>query len=173
MTNWCKLLLFTMILVVSYGCVKDEHSSHDESTLVDIGQLAPDFTTELIDGTRCQLSDLRNNTVMLIFFSSSCPDCHAQFADLAKRISNEDPSFEILAISRAESLEETEEFSKQYNLDFAVGLDPDKSIYNMYATMYVPRSFLIDTSGHIIDHTVEYSSAEFDALWRKAQNMGE
>jgi hypothetical protein len=52
-----------------------------------------------------------------------------------------------------------------------LGIDPDKSIYNMYATMYVPRVFLIDPDGYIKGLTIEYSPSEFDTLWQKALQL--
>ncbi|MBR3793513.1 MAG: redoxin domain-containing protein [Alistipes sp.] len=167
------LRLFIAIIAVTLfeGCVKDEHSSHDESTLVRTGQIAPDFSVELLDGREINLSDLRGRTVMLIFLSTSCTDCHAQFEDIARRCKEQSVPFEILAISRGESREATLEFANNYGLECDLGIDPDKSIYGMYATMYVPRVFLIGSEGYIKGLTVEYSPAEFDSLWQKALQL--
>ena len=169
--KYLRLLIPILAALLLVGCVKDEHSSHEESTLVSIGQIAPDFSVELLDGRKIELSDLRGRTVMLIFLSTSCTDCHAQFEDIARRCKEQSVPFEILAISRGESREATLEFANNYGLECDLGIDPDKSIYNMYATMYVPRVFLIDPDGYIKGLTIEYSPSEFDALWQKAMQM--
>ena len=166
-----RLLIPILAALLLVGCVKDEHPSHEESTLVSIGQLAPDFSVELLDGRKIELSDLRGRTLMLVFLSTTCSDCHAQFEDIARRCAEQPAPFNILAISRGESREATEAFVSQFGLDCSFGIDPDKSIYNMYATMYVPRVFLIDPDGYIKGLTIEYSPSEFDTLWQKAMQM--
>ena len=169
--KYLRLLIPILTALLLVGCVKDEHSSHEESTLVSIGQLAPNFSVELLDGRKIELSDLRGTTLMLVFLSTTCSDCHAQFEDIARRCEEQSVPFEILAISRGESREATLEFANNYGLECDLGIDPDKSIYGMYATMYVPRVFLIDSDGYIKGLTIEYSPSEFDTLWQKAMQM--
>ena len=169
--KYLRLLIPILAALLLVGCVKDEHSSHEESTLVSIGQIAPDFSVELLDGRKIELSDLRGTTLMLVFLSTTCSDCHAQFEDILQRCEGQPAPFNILAISRGESREATEAFVSQFGLDCSIGIDPDKSIYGMYATMYVPRVFLIDSDGYIKGLTIEYSPSEFDTLWQKAMQM--
>ena len=169
--KYLRLFIAIIAITLFEGCVKDEHSSHEESTLVSIGQLAPNFSVELLDGRKIELSDLRGTTLMLVFLSTTCSDCHAQFEDILQRCEGQPAPFNILAISRGESREATEAFVSQFGLDCSFGIDPDKSIYNMYATMYVPRVFLIDPDGYIKGLTIEYSPSEFDTLWQKAMQM--
>ena len=169
--KYLRLLIPILAALLLVGCVKDEHSSHEESTLVSIGQLAPNFSVELLDGRKIELSDLRGTTLMLVFLSTTCSDCHAQFEDIARRCKEQSVPFEILAISRGESREATLEFANNFGLECDLGIDPDKSIYGMYATMYVPRVFLIDPDGYIKGLTIEYSPSEFDTLWQKALQL--
>ena len=169
--KYLRLLIPILAAHLLVGCVKDEHSSHEESTLVSIGQLAPNFSVELLDGRKIELSDLRGTTLLLVFLSTTCSDCHAQFEDIAQRCEGQPAPFNILAISRGESREATLEFANNYGLECDLGIDPDKSIYGMYATMYVPRVFLIDPDGYIKGLTIEYSPSEFDTLWQKAMQM--
>ena len=169
--KYLRLLIPILAALLLVGCVKDEHSSHEESTLVSIGQLAPNFSVELLDGRKIELSDLRGTTLMLVFLSTTCSDCHAQFEDIARRCEGQPAPFNILAISRGESREATLEFANNYGLECDLGIDPDKSIYGMYATMYVPRVFLIDSDGYIKGLTIEYSPSEFDTLWQKALQL--
>ena len=160
--------LMILLLPVLAGCIKDEKFTHENTTLVSMGDIAPDFEVELLDGTSRQLSHFRGEVVMLIFFSAGCPDCHAEFRELQGLISQVEPEFNILAISRADGEQEVRDFVEQYELTFDVGLDPNKSVYGLYATRYVPRCFLIGRDGKVKALTVEYDETEFKTIWNKA-----
>ncbi|MBQ9962064.1 MAG: redoxin domain-containing protein, partial [Alistipes sp.] len=53
---------------------------HEKSTLVRVGDMAPDFTVELLSGNKATLSQMQGNTVLLVFFESTCPDCKLQLS---------------------------------------------------------------------------------------------
>lgn len=161
----CLVILLLPVLV---GCIKDEKFTHENTTLVSMGDIAPDFEVELLDGTSRQLSHFRGEVVMLIFFSAGCLDCHAEFRELQGLISQAESEFNILAISRADGEQEVRDFVEQYELKFDVGLDPQKSIYGLYATRYVPRCFLIGRDGKVKALTVEYDETEFKSILNKA-----
>ena len=99
---------FTIALLATSGCIKDEKYTHENTTLVNIGDVAPDFSVELLSGGKTTLSSLHGQVVMLIFFSTECPDCQNQFAEIQRLVTEKTPSFKILAISRGESAEATE-----------------------------------------------------------------
>lgn len=130
--------------------------------------MAPDFTVQLIDGGERRLSELRGEVVMLMFFSSECPDCQAQFTELARLIKEEKPNFRLLAISREETLEATMAFRDKYSFPYEVGIDPDKSIYSLYASMYVPRTFLIDRTGKVVALDIEFNPNNLQSIWTQA-----
>ena len=45
-----------------------------------------------------------------------------------------------------------------------MGLDPEQTIYKMYATNFIPRNFLVGPDGRVIVATTGYKPEEFDAL---------
>ncbi len=164
------LLLATTAMIVT-SCINDEKHTHENTTLVNVGDMAPDFTVELLDGGSTTLSSLHGEVVMLIFFSTECPDCQNQFAEIQRMVAEKEPSFKILAISREESAEATEQFRQKYGITFDVGIDPDRKIYDRYATLFVPRNFLISPKGRVEAITVEYNPDELHAIWEKAEEM--
>lgn len=169
-----KTYYFTLCMVMLFcasGCIMSNQPSHEESTYVNIGEVAPDFSVKLIDGGERQLSSLRGEAVMLIFFSTSCPDCHNQFAELKRLISDNPPKFKLLAISREETLEETIAFRDQYSYPFEMGIDPYKTIYSLYASMYVPRTFLIDRNGKVVALDIEFNPDNLQTIWEQANKM--
>ena len=169
------LLLITCLFVAvgTSGCISDKSHSHEETTLVNVGDMAPDFTVDLLSGESVRLSSLHGQVVMLIFFSTECPDCQNQFAEIQQLVAEKAPSFKVLAISRGESIDATEKFSQKYGITFDVGTDPNLAIYNQYASRYVPRNFLIGADGRIEALTVEYRRNELHAIWELAEELCE
>lgn len=166
---YASIIIATMLS--GLGCVKEDAPTHESTTLVGIGDTAPDFEVRLLDGSTTNLSSYRGKIVMLILFSTSCPDCKAQFDKMAQLYSQSKPKFHILAISRDESIEQTQEFINGYNAEIMAGIDPGKEIYEKYATRYVPRNFLIGHDGRIKALTVEYQEEEFLSIWNKAEEL--
>jgi hypothetical protein len=52
-----------------------------------------------------------------------------------------------------------------------MGIDPDRAIYSLYASMYVPRTFLIDRSGKVVALDVEFNPDNLQTIWEQANNM--
>lgn len=165
------MLCVAMILALSSCIGEEDEYTHENTSIVTVGDKAPDFTVELLSGESITLSRLQEKSLMLIFFSTTCPDCQAQFAEMQQLVSQSEPRFRIIAISREESRETTAAFIQKYGLNVDVGIDPDRSIYERYATRFVPRNYLIDSSGTIKALTVEYLPNEFHNIWQQAENL--
>ena len=159
-------LLFT-------SCIKDKVESSDDTTLVGIGQTAPDFTVDMLDGDKITLSDLRGDVVLLTFWDPECPTCQKQMDVAEERIVKrlQDNSVHYLPISRGYTREYISDYCSSRGYDFPIGLDPQKRIYGLYATKYVPRSFVIDRQGIIRHIYVEYELDALDAILTAAEQL--
>ena len=143
----------------------DTVEDREKSTLVRMGDMAPDFTVELLSGEQVTLSQLQGNTILLMFFDSTCNDCKIQLGLLNGVLEQfAGKNFQLLAISRGESKQTLEQLVAEKGYHFDVGLDLDQSIYSLYATKYVPRCFIIDPLGHIIATSIGYSAEDFALL---------
>lgn len=138
----------------------------DQTTLVKTGQEAPDFTVEMTGGSQTTLSDLRGQVVLLNFWATWCPPCRAELqrvqAEIIDRFAGRE--FVFLPISRGEELSTVEEFRIRNGFAFPMGIDPAQTAYDLYATNYIPRNFLIDKQGSIVKISVGYTPEEFDEL---------
>ena len=170
----CVMSVALSALLVT-SCIKEQEQSSDDTTLVSVGQIAPDFTVEMLDGQRIRLSDLRGDVVLLTFWDPKCPSCEQLMEISEERILNRiaDKDIHYLPISRGYTREYIEEYCASHGYDFPVGLDPQKAIYALYASKYVPRTFLIDKRGTIRHLYVEYDLTTLPTILSTAESLAE
>ena len=83
-------------------------------------------------------------------------------SDLIDRFEGRD--FVFLPVSRGEDRAAVAAFREKQGYAFPMGLDPEQRIYDLYASNYIPRNFLIDADGKVVMATAGYEAEEFDAL---------
>mgnify|MGYP002901758224 FL=1 len=170
---WVMLALIVIIIAVivllpSCGnrSAKGGASQSDSTTLVKVGDPAPDFSVALFDGSHLTLSELRGKVVLLNFWATWCPPCRQELTrvqkDLIDRFAGRD--FLFLPVSRGEKRSDVAAFREKTGYTFPMGLDSTRTIYDRYATNFIPRNYRIDRDGRIITATIGYSPEEFDEL---------
>lgn len=174
---WVLLVLAAVVaaaILLLPGCIRDKEQTEEETTLVAVGDTAPDFTVEMFDGGETTLSQLRGDVVLVTFFATWCPACIEELTHVPDELFSrfgDRTDFHFLPVSREETREEVAQFRLARGLDFAMGLDPDRTAYARYATQYIPRNFLIDRRGRIAMLTVGYDAGEFDTLIEKIDEL--
>lgn len=148
----------------------DEAAEAAAATLAGEGAEAPDFTVEMIDGSKVALSELRGKVVLLNFWATWCPPCREELSHVKQQVIDRfaGEEFVFLPISRGEERAAVEAFRAKTGYAFPMGLDTDETIYKRYATRFIPRNFLIDRTGRVVKATVGYDDEEFAELLRAA-----
>lgn len=167
------LLLLIPAVAALQSCIRESGDTADETTLVAVGDRAPDFTVTMTDGSSITLSDMRDRIVLLSFLSIDCPMCREEMGAVQKAVIERIAGKEIyyLPVVRDGGHDAVEEFCRQNGCTFAVGLDPDRSIYTLYATSFVPRSFIIDRNGIIRASYVEYGVEVLEEIVTTAESL--
>lgn len=165
--GWRRLLAAAVLSAsLLAGCIRDGQEDPEAATVIRAGDTAPDFTVELLDGSRQRLSDLQGRVVLLTFWASWCPTCQAEMEVVGEQIIDRfaGAPFTFLPVSRAESRDEVCAFMERNGYSFSVGLDPDGQIYGLYATNYIPRHYVIAPDGTVVYQSVDYDREKFSTL---------
>lgn len=127
----------------------------DNAQPVKVGDMAPDFRLESIDGESIRLSDYRGKAVFVNFWATWCDPCKVEMPYMEDAYqAQEGEQFEILAVNIAQSQLEASSFAKRYELSFPIVLDRDRSVVNLYGVGGLPASFFINAEGRVVDHHV-------------------
>ena len=120
-----------------------------------VGNLAPDFQLQNLDGQTVSLSNLRGKPVLINFWATWCGYCVDEMpyiqeiyeAWLAQGL-------EVLAINDAESAARVKDFIQDNSLSFTVLLDTSRRVAQQYNVTGYPRTFFIDKDGIIQDKVI-------------------
>lgn len=169
---WVMLALIVIILLVILllpGCGNrnaGQRAGEDTTALVRVGDKAPDFTVEMFDGAEISLEALRGKVVLLNFWATWCPPCREELTHVQKEIIDrfEGRPFVFLPVSRGESREAVAAFREKTGYAFPMGLDSLRTVYERYASNFIPRNFLISPDGKVVFSAVGYDEEEFREL---------
>lgn len=144
----------------------DEEREIEATTLVKVGEIAPDFSVEMLDGRVIKLSELRGKVVMVCFWATWCPPCRQEMAHLQEGVIDHfaGKNLVVLPISRGEEREVVEKFITDNGYTFGVGLDPERAIYDQYASNFVPRTFIINKRGKVTYRVAGYDEETAEAV---------
>lgn len=114
-----------------------------------VGQRAPDFTVQDLNGNPVSLSDFRGKAVLLNLWSF-CVPCKVEKPIIQQAYRKyKDQGFEVLAVEMGHSAAEVKEFIAGMNLTFTVALNPDTSVARLYRIRGEPTTFFVDQQGVI------------------------
>jgi thiol-disulfide isomerase/thioredoxin len=147
-----------MILVA--GCSGENAAATDPGTAVDP---APDFTVRLAGGGSFTLSehlDTDGRPVFLNFWASWCIPCRNEMPDIDAAAA-EHPGVFALGIATLDDPEAATEFADEIGVAYAIGFDESAIKDELYPSVGLPATFLIDGDGNIVGRRL----GEVDAAW--------
>src|SRR5690606_9773304 len=137
---------------------------------VEIGNRAPDFEIETLEGKNVSLSDFRGKPVMLNFWATWCPPCRQEMPDMEEFHKENDVV--VIAVNLLDTemnQDAVKKFVDEFGLTFDVGLDGDGEVSVQYRINPIPTTFMIDSNG-IIQHK-SYGAMNYDAMVENLQNL--
>jgi len=150
MKQLAAIFMVTMALTVS-GCASSvsETEKVEYLTYVSVGQSVPvkNFTDS--QGNSIDLTE-SNNAKLLVLFATWCPDSQRAMKALQASDLILDPNLDIIGIGREESKDALDKFASEYQINFPLVADSDRSIYARFANAGIPRLILLDGDNHIV-----------------------
>lgn len=149
-------------------CISMHAQEDDRGYLVQVGQMAPDFTIQLIDGSTFKLSENRGKIVMLQFTASWCGVCRKEMPHIESEIWQplKDKPFELIGIDRDEPMDVVTRFAKTVQVTYPLAPDAGAEVFMLYARKEagVTRNVIIDSQGKIVFLTRLYEEKEFNTM---------
>ncbi|OZM56287.1 hypothetical protein CIB95_12770 [Lottiidibacillus patelloidae] len=119
---------------------------------IKIGNKAPDFTIENLEGETVSLSDYQGKKVILNMWATWCPPCRAEMPDMQRfyeKYANQ--GVEILAVNMTsqDTVSSIEEFKEELGLTFPILLDIHNEVGVTYRVLQIPSTWFINNDGVI------------------------
>ena len=141
-----------------------------------IGQVAPDFELQSLEGKNVKLSDFRGKAVLLNFWATYCDPCKREmpwFVELQKEYGPQ--GFQVVGVAMDDaSTEDIAKFAKEMGVNYPILLGKE-SVGESYGGVGVlPTTYFIDRDGKLIarEFGLQSRSVFVDHI-KKALSQGE
>ena len=166
---------FLCVFIFFYGCLSSSWSQTDSSAgdergyIVKVGDMVPDFTMNLLDGSTLRMGDLRGKIVMLQFTASWCGVCRKEMPFIEKDIWQQhrsNPKFALIGIDKDEKADVVSRFVQSVGVSYPMALDHQSAIFKLFAheKAGVTRNVIVGEDGRIVMLTRLFNDEEFKAM---------
>ena len=128
------------------GCINDKI----EGTDLKVGDMIPEFSVVMDDGTAVSDQSLIGNVSFIMFFHTTCPDCQQTLPvvqDIYDIYAQNGVRFAI--ISRDEGQEEIKPYWAEQTYNMPYSAQTSRKVYNKFASSRIPRVYICDKDGII------------------------
>ncbi|KAF0151126.1 MAG: Peroxiredoxin [Ignavibacteria bacterium] len=155
-----KIVILFLVLTAGFSFAQDDLK---ETTLINVGDNLPKFTAKALNGNDLTSDELTGKVVLITFWATWCGPCKAEMPFIQKDIYEKinDSNFVIAAISRGEEKEIVKKFIDLNKYPFPIYLDKEAAVYNLFASKYIPRNFVIGKDGKVKWTSVGFKHEEF------------
>jgi len=115
-----------------------------------VGEAAPDFSLDTLDGKTVKLSDFRGKPVVLNFWASWCTPCRKEFPMLKDAYAAGNGKWSLVGVNTQDLIEsDGRNFAKAQGATWPNGFDADSAVKKGYGVTGLPETFFIDKDGVI------------------------
>lgn len=137
--------------------LSDQHAA---ICLAKVGDSFPDFSLPDISGETQTLSPLLGTKgTVVIVWNTDFLFALEQFERHPKDLGAcyDDPNLSVITIAVGEETSRVQELAAEFGIDGSVLIDSDSVLYRQIATERLPHSYVLDATGEIVWHDLEYS----------------
>lgn len=146
--------------------------AQQEGDLIKVGDTMPAFTIVSDNGAEFKSSALQGKVVLLTFFATWCGPCQKELAAVQEQLwpkYRDNAKFTMLVIGREHTDAELKTYNETKGFDFPLYPDKSKAIYSLFASKFIPRTYLVDKNGKVIFASTGFNEAEFAGLMDKIE----
>lgn len=137
----------------------------DSTHVIRIGDRLPDFEYCERQDLFEKSSQLLGKVLVINFFATWCGPCQKELPHLETEIwepFRDRSDFKLLVFGRGHTQAELLAFSEKQKISLPLIPDPQQTIYSLFARQYIPRLYLIDRQGKVVQFLVGFNPAEFE-----------
>lgn len=129
------------------------NSLHDN--VVKAGDKAPEFSIRTDEGKTVTARDFGGKLLLVNFWATWCTPCVQEVPSLDNLERTLGPKgLVVLGVSVDKDRKAYEEFLTRFHVSYLTAMDPSQVINTRYGTVQFPESYLIDTSGRVVEKIV-------------------
>lgn len=156
-------LILSILLCMLTACVTDDETTGGGS-LVNTGDRVPDFALTAQDGSMVTAASLEGRAYVLSFFDTKCPDCRKELQVLQQLYDQYKGTVTLLNVPRSETEAQVQAYWEEAGLSMPYHIPHDKDLYYRFATMTVPRTYIVGGEGKVLASFDDNPTASMESL---------
>lgn len=156
---FCRPFLIVLLSMTCLTAVAACSFGDDEETgsgdIVTVGQTLPSFSVVMADSSSIATDSLLGRPSVIVFFNTTCSDCQRELPIVQQIYEELGDSVNFVCISRAEGAEDIAEYWSGNELTLPYSAQSDRAIYNLFATITIPRIYVSNSANVVTAKFVE------------------
>ena len=136
------------LLTVAIVQAMEKEEKPDNLPGLGIGEKAPDFELETLDGKVVKLSDYRGKKIILNFWATWCPPCKKEMPAMEEFYKQSGDDVVLLAVN-IDPQYDVKQFITSNGITFPILLDKKDEVNSTYQVLTIPTTYFIDEDGII------------------------
>lgn len=114
-----------------------------------VGQMAPNFRLEDLNGNMVELADLRGHPVVLNFWATWCVFCVSEMPSLQRLADSFGSQLAVVGVNVGQSPATANAFAQNEQIGYPLVLDSRGDVTREYQVYAMPSTFILDSEGVI------------------------
>ena len=155
-----KAICITGIMLALYGTAArcgtttaradDKAGAGEKSEPLQVGDKAPKFKAETVDGKAITLGDTKGAKAIVICFTcDGCPVARAyeeRFVEFTKKYADQGVQFDAINVTKGETLQDMKRRSEEKDFNFPYAYDESRESAVNYGARVTPHLFILDAN---------------------------
>lgn len=143
--------ILRLLLLLLCFCCGMAGCAEDAPKAIRMGDQAPPFMAEDLQGQPVSLANYTGKPTILRFFVPDCKYCRADTAVFNEYFQTyKEKGLGVIYINTEPKPGEVQKFVSDLGITFPVVLDTDRKIANQYRVQVVPQTIILDSAHHVI-----------------------